>query len=79
MESAINSPKSKILFKIVLKSGFMIYVSRAIAYITLRRNKFRIVNYIYVCLREENGYIDFTELEVVPDMEKLAINAALYR
>ena len=31
----------------------------------------------YACLREENGYIDFTELKVVPDMEKLSINAAL--
>ena len=33
--------------------------------------------YGYACLREGNGYIDFTELKVVPDMEKLAINAAL--
>ena len=33
--------------------------------------------YGYACLREENGYIDFTELKVVPDMEKLSINAAL--
>lgn len=31
----------------------------------------------YACLREENGYIDFTELKVVPDMEKRAVNAAI--
>ena len=33
--------------------------------------------YGYACLRKANGYIDFTELKVVPDMERLAINAAI--
>lgn len=28
-------------------------------------------------MRKENGYIDFTELKVVPDMEKRAVNAAI--